>query len=838
MDFYSKLYTCRNDVSSECIDEYLNIHNLPQISETSKEICDQPICLEEVKKAVSEMKNNKSPGPDGIPAEFYKIFWNDISDIVFETYMEAYKSGKLILSQRQGVLCLIPKKGKDLTDLKSWRPLSILNADYKILAKLLSNRLKIALKEIINPDQIGYMENRFYGENTRLIADMIEFCKLKKHPSIILLVDFEKAFDTINWNFLNICLKHYGFGVNFQRWISILYCDTESCVSNNGHQSSYFKLSRGIRQGCPISALLFLLPAEIIAIILRSSAFVKGINIDNTCIKLCQLADDMTLFLRDNKSVRSAIQIFEEFYRYAGLKLNKNKTEAMIIYNDGSLHEDKKLGINWINKPFKTLGTWFSLDSNEMIALNIKEKHDIIKSILFSWQPRSLTLKGKITVVKSLVVPHILSLASVVPLSEKYMADLDKMLFNFIWSNRKHLVSKHTLIQPIENGGLKMVSVSDTVTSVKIMWIKRYCDPVKAKWKVSMEALSNFDKEKLLKKRFYKSFKSEPQTSFYCSLISTWYNFITIEPRSFKEFLLEPLFYNDLLQIGKSAITTEYNDLAAVGVNKIQDIVNEDGSFLSKQSIETKFGVSLDLLRYHKLGSCLKAKMNLLPKRSNVNRLNIPSLCIENIGKVNFKRIYNYLIDSQHKVPNSEYKWIEYYPFLDLVDWKRIYSLSKIVKDSFIVNLQYKILHRVINCNYNLAKWKIKESSQCDLCQNIDNIEHYFYYCEHSHTFWQQVEMWMASCLSVKIKFTVLETLLGFLSYDCEFFFIVNYIVLLGKYYIYVCKKEAKLSSLLSLYSFLCLMKDKMCIEYQIYMNQNQCDLYKERFGKLKLYCE
>ena len=508
----------------------------------------------------------------------------------------------------------------------------------------------------------------------------------------------------------------------------------------------------------------------------------------------------------------------------------------MIVYNDGSLYEDKKIGISWINRPFKTLGTWFSLNSDEMIALNIKEKHDSIKNILFSWQPRSLTLKGKITIVKSLVVPHILSLASVVPLSDKYLADLDRMLFNFIWSNRKHLVSKSTLLQPIERGGLKMVSVLDTVTAVKVMWIKRYCDPVKAKWKVLMESLSNFDKEKLLKKRFYKSFKSKPQTAFYCSLISAWYNFITIEPKSFKEFLLEPLFYNDLILIGKKAITTEYNDLAVVGVNKVQDIVNEDGSFLSKQSIETKFGVSLDLLRYNKLVSCMKSKISLLPKRSNVNLLlNIPNLCIENIGKINFKKVYNHLIESQQIVPTSEYKWIEYYPFLDLVDWKKIYSLpSKIVKDSFVVALQYKILHRVTNCNYNLAKWNIKESPQCDLCQNIDNIEHYFYYCEHSHTFWQQVEMWMASCLSVKIKFTVLEALMGFLNYDSELFFIVNYIVLLGKYYIYVCKKDAKLSSLPSLYSFLCVIKDKLCIEQHVYMNQNKCHLYIERFGKLQ----
>ena len=102
--------------------------------------------------------------------------------------------------------------------------------------------------------------------------------------------------------------------MNFQRWISILYCDTENCVSNNGHQSTYFKLSRGIRQGCPISALLFLLPAEVIATILHSLTVVKGITINNTCIKLYQLADDRTLFLKDNRSVRSAIQTFEEFY--------------------------------------------------------------------------------------------------------------------------------------------------------------------------------------------------------------------------------------------------------------------------------------------------------------------------------------------------------------------------------------------------------------------------------------------------------------------------------------------------------------------------------------------
>ena len=124
---------------------------------------------------------------------------------------------------------------------------------------------------------------------------MIDFCKLSKNPCIILLADFEKAFDKINWNFLHTCLKRFGFDETFQKWISTLYCDIESCITNNGYQSEFFKISRGIRQGCPLSDLLFLLPAEIVAIILHSLVNIKGIVVNNICIKLCQLADDMTL---------------------------------------------------------------------------------------------------------------------------------------------------------------------------------------------------------------------------------------------------------------------------------------------------------------------------------------------------------------------------------------------------------------------------------------------------------------------------------------------------------------------------------------------------------------
>ena len=464
--YFERLYS-ESDVNSNTdvyLDTYLNNINIPKISEESQQICDKTIDFDEVCKAVDALANNKSPGMDGIPVEFYKKFWNQIGEYVYGSFIQAFDKGELSDSQRKGVINLIPKKDKDLTNLKSWRPLSILNTDYKIIAKVLSNRLKTGLMDIINPDQIGYMQNRYCGENVNLIADVIDYCKCKNASCIILLADVEKAFDTVKWSFIKKLLHKYGFGSNFQRWISVLYNQTESCVTNNGYLSPYFKLGRGIRQGCPVSALLFLLVAEVVAIVLREAKNVKGLYVKQTCIKL--------LFLKDTISVKYAICIFEEFYRYAGLKLNKSKTLAFIIENDTKINPDTSIGIVWTKNPFKTLGIWFATNSTETQALNITEKLKVIQNILKLWQPRCLTLIGKITVIKSLIIPHILQLASVVSFSDKLISKLDKLLQNFIWNNRKPLVSKNILIQWPEYGGLKMVSVKHVVLPAKIMWFK------------------------------------------------------------------------------------------------------------------------------------------------------------------------------------------------------------------------------------------------------------------------------------------------------------------------------------------------------------------------------
>ena len=135
--------------------------------------CDRPISLEEVTYSLQQISNNKTPGSDGFTAEFYKFFWPQIKDIVFDSFVYAYNTGELSIEQRRGILNIIPKKEKDIRYLKNWRPISLLNTDYKILTKLLSLRLQNVISTIVAPDQTGYIKNRYIGENIRTIVDAI-----------------------------------------------------------------------------------------------------------------------------------------------------------------------------------------------------------------------------------------------------------------------------------------------------------------------------------------------------------------------------------------------------------------------------------------------------------------------------------------------------------------------------------------------------------------------------------------------------------------------------------------------------------------------------------------
>ena len=188
--FYSDLYQQKTTDPTilQKADNIFLSNETPILTELQREKCEGLISISECSTAVKDMHNNKTPGTDGFPVEFYKFFWVDISIYLNNSINYAFNNGEVSIDQKRGLITLIPKKDKDRLFLKNWRPIALLNTDYKIMAKALANRIKSVIDALIDSDQTGYLKGRYIGENIRTVSDLIYYLKQTKSDAIILLI--------------------------------------------------------------------------------------------------------------------------------------------------------------------------------------------------------------------------------------------------------------------------------------------------------------------------------------------------------------------------------------------------------------------------------------------------------------------------------------------------------------------------------------------------------------------------------------------------------------------------------------------------------------------------
>ncbi len=258
-DFYKNLYSERlneqNDNYQDSFHEFLNNNEMLKLNNDEKTFYDKPICEADILKSIKNLPSGKTPGSDGLPADFYKCFWCDIKRSFTQCIIYVMEKGELTIEQKRGIITLLPKKGKNRLFLKNWRPITLLNTDYKVIAKILAMRLQLVQPNIINDDQ---PKGCYIGQNIKILEDFLFFTKENELPGILLSIDFEKAFDSLNWNILYKTLAHMNFGDNFIGYVKTMYNNIESTILNNGNTGIYFRLHRGVSQVCPLSAYLYI----------------------------------------------------------------------------------------------------------------------------------------------------------------------------------------------------------------------------------------------------------------------------------------------------------------------------------------------------------------------------------------------------------------------------------------------------------------------------------------------------------------------------------------------------------------------------------------------------
>ena len=189
-----------------------------------------------------------------------------------------------------------------------------MNCDDKIATKAIASRIKRFLPKLVSDDQTGFIRDRFIGENIHLIDSVIKYTKAKNMPGLLLFLDFEKPFDTLEWPFIRKTFEHFGFGPSLLHWLKVFYCNNESCILNNGWASNFFGLNRGVRQGCPLSPYLFILSVEVLVNAICQKKEICGITVKDKEIKLSEYADDTTLILDGSEeSLLESLKIIDYF---------------------------------------------------------------------------------------------------------------------------------------------------------------------------------------------------------------------------------------------------------------------------------------------------------------------------------------------------------------------------------------------------------------------------------------------------------------------------------------------------------------------------------------------
>lgn len=438
----------------------------------------------DISQALFSMGNYKSPGPDGMTVAFYKHYWGIIHETVIKEIQDVFVHGRIKPSFNHTFLALIPKT-KGAARVEHFRPIALCNVSLKIITKLIAGRLRPYLAELIHPSQAAFIPHRTITDNIIINHEVLRYMQMKHGATgfMAIKIDLAKAYDRVEWNVLSKVMACLGFATNFIHLVIECLTTARFSILLNGSPYGYFAAERGLRQGDPLSPVLFTIFSDILSRLLaraEDEGKLSGIKIARTSPKITHLmyADDVVIYGKATEHEAAAIhELLLQYTTWTGKELNWDKSSIHFRPNTCGQHRNRicaLLGINECSQTGKYLGHSFCKFSSQRLEFQgLVEK---LKSKLCSWKRRSLSMAGRTTLIKSILqaLPSYTMQTFLLP--KCITTTMDRIMKNFFWGfnleehHRLHLQSWRHICRPKDHGGVGIRRIRDLNMAMKLNW--------------------------------------------------------------------------------------------------------------------------------------------------------------------------------------------------------------------------------------------------------------------------------------------------------------------------------------------------------------------------------
>ncbi|GLT52165.1 hypothetical protein SLA2020_255190 [Shorea laevis] len=707
-----------------------------KISEADNKFLISKFSTEEIDEAVWGCNGTKSPGPDGFNFNFIKKVWPVIKEDVYAFLVEFHENGKLVKGSNASFLVLIPKKDNPQS-LGDYRPISLISSMYKIVSKILANRLRKVLDLVISPNQTAFIGGRQITDGIIITNEIIHEAKQSKKPMLVFKADFEKAYDSVNWELLAEMMNKLGFSTKWRAWIKECLSSATVSVMINGSPTKEFTISKGLRQGDPLAPFLFLMVAEALNGLISKATeegLFKGVTVGELELNIThlQFADDSIFFCEASaKNVWMIKCILRSFELLSGLKVNFHKSAlyGFNVDNGELLAFADSLNCLAGMAPFKYLGVLVGANPRKLSTW--KPVIDCLRKKLSSWRCNSLSFGGRITLLNSVLACIPVYYFSSMKAPKQVLNLISLIQRRFLWGgneekNKISWVKWERVCRSRREGGLGVKDVGTFNLALLGKW----------RWRLLQEK-GNLCR-KVLEAKYKLTLKNEWEGGEWGGRCSPWWRDLwsldrIFEPRRnwVKEGMLksvgegsDTLFWHNIW-VGEIPFKEKYNRLFRISLDQ-EAVIADMGSWNQRKwEWEWRWRRNLFVWENELLQELINELQGISLKKGQQDTWMWKH---SREGKYSVQTAYKYL--SQQHTAGSGQKY-------DLV-WNKNVPLK-------VTAFAWKLLQNRIPTKDNLMKRGMngQGNDKCVLCDlEAESVEHLFFKCNVSWSIWASCYDW------------------------------------------------------------------------------------------------